>query len=137
MKQHLIFPLLAVLLVIVSCSTPASQTEVITLDDIAAQLLLLDDNILKVQAESPTTGDGLPRVIPRTINKDGSLSVLPAGDWTSGFYPGVLWYMYELTGEAEWKDKAVKYTATLEAQQYNGSNHDVGFRMFCSYGNAL
>ncbi len=62
---------------------------------------------------------------------------LPAGDWTSGFYPGVLWYMYELTGKAEWKEKAISYTAELEEQQYNGSNHDVGFRMFCSYGNAL
>jgi len=137
MKQHLVFPLLAMLLAIGSCSIPASQAEEITLEEIAAQLELLDNNILKVQAENPTTGDGQPRVIPRTINKDGSLSVMPAGDWTSGFYPGVLWYMYELTGEAEWKDKAVKYTATLEEQQYNGSNHDVGFRMFCSYGNAL
>ncbi len=137
MKQHLVFPLLAVLLAIVSCSTPASQTEGITLDEIAAQLELLDENIIKIQAEQPLTDRGEKRVIPRTINKDGSLEVSPAGDWTSGFYPGVLWYMYELTGEAEWKEKAIKYTAELEDQQYNGSNHDVGFRMFSSYGNAL
>jgi unsaturated chondroitin disaccharide hydrolase len=137
MKQHLVFPLVAMLLTIVSCRTPASQTDVITLDEIAAQLRLLDENILKVQAENPTSGNGDLRVIPRTINKDGSLSVAPAGDWTSGFYPGVLWYMFELTGEAEWKEKALKYTDLLEDQQYNGSNHDVGFRMFCSYGNAL
>jgi rhamnogalacturonyl hydrolase YesR len=128
---------MAVLLAIVSCSTPAEKTKEITLDDIAAQLRLLDENVLKLQAEDPTTENGQPRVLPRTINKDGSLFVTPAGDWTSGFYPGVLWYMYELTGEAEWKEKAVKYTAFLEDQQYNGSNHDVGFRMFCSYGNAL
>ncbi|MDF1574056.1 MAG: glycoside hydrolase family 88 protein [Bacteroidales bacterium] len=42
-----------------------------------------------------------------------------------------------LTGESQWKEKALKYTAELEEQQFNGSNHDVGFRMFCSYGNAL
>jgi hypothetical protein len=137
MRLHLVIPLMAVLLAIVSCSTPAEKTKEITLDDIAAQLRLLDENVLKLQAEDPTTENGQPRVLPRTINKDGSLFVTPAGDWTSGFYPGVLWYMYELTGEAEWKEKAVKYTAFLEDQQYNGSNHDVGFRMFCSYGNAL
>jgi hypothetical protein len=45
--------------------------------------------------------------------------------------------MYELTGEDAWKEKAITYTSTLEEEQYNASNHDVGFRMFCSYGNAL
>jgi rhamnogalacturonyl hydrolase YesR len=63
--------------------------------------------------------------------------VVPAGDWTSGFYPGLLWYMYELSGGSKWKERAINYTAELEDQQYNGSNHDVGFRIFCSYGNAL
>jgi hypothetical protein len=109
----------------------------ITLDEIASQLELLDANIIKVQAEAPLTASGQRKVVPRTINKDGSFSVVPAGDWTSGFYPGVLWYMFELTGDQEWKERAVRYTAELEDQQYNGSNHDVGFRMFCSYGNAL
>lgn len=137
MKQHLVFPLLALLMAIVSCSNPVSQTDEISLDDIASQLRLLDQNIMKVQAEKPLTDNGEVRVIPRTINKDGSLNVAPVGDWTSGFYSGVLWYMYELTGEAEWKEKALEYTDLLEDQQYNGSNHDVGFRMFCSYGNAL
>ncbi|MCK4881160.1 MAG: glycoside hydrolase family 88 protein [Bacteroidales bacterium] len=120
-----------------SCSSPKGQPEVITLKQIGQQLELLDENTIKVQAEEPLTARGEKRVVPRTINKDGSLAVVPAGDWTSGFYPGVLWYMYELTGEEEWKDKAIKYTAILEEQMYNGSNHDVGFRMFCSYGNAL
>ena len=76
-------------------------------------------------------------MVPRTIHKDGSLSVVPAGDWTSGFYPGVLWYMFELTGDTKWRERAIAYTAELEDQQYNGSNHDVGFRMYCSFGNAL
>jgi len=109
----------------------------ISLDDIAAQLHMLDENILKVQEQNPGTDNGQARVVPRTINKDGSLSVVPAEDWTAGFYPGVLWYMFELTGKQEWIDKAMKYTATLEQEQFNGSNHDVGFRMFCSYGNAF
>ena len=45
--------------------------------------------------------------------------------------------MYEMSGDESWKKKAIEYTEKLEKQQYNGSNHDVGFRMFCSYGNAL
>ena len=137
MKQPLGIPWMLLLLASFSCSTPAERTMGITVDHIAGQLRLLDENVLKVLAEDPTTENGTPRVMPRTIHKDGSLAVVPAGDWTSGFYPGVLWYMYELSGNAEWKDKALKYTAELEDQQYNGSNHDVGFRMYCSYGNAF
>ncbi len=137
MKQPLGIPWMLLLLASISCSTPAERTMGITVDHIAGQLRLLDENVLKVLAEDPTTENGTPRVMPRTIHKDGSLAVVPAGDWTSGFYPGVLWYMYELSGNGEWKEKALQYTAELEDQQYNGSNHDVGFRMYCSYGNAF
>ena len=130
-------PIFLPLLLFYSCQGPSGPSEGLTLEQIGQQLELLDENIIKVQAEAPLTANGQKRVMPRTINKDGSLSVVPVGDWTSGFYPGVLWYMFELTGEQEWKVKAVKYTAELEDEQYNGSNHDVGFRMFCSFGNAL
>ena len=56
-------------------------------------------------------------------------------DWTSGFYPGVLWYLYSYTGDAFWRENAEKVTALLEEQQYNTKDHDVGFRITCSYGN--
>ena len=137
MRKVFLLPVVLLILLLSSCKGPSGQTEGITLKQIGWQLEQLDENIIKVQAESPLTANGQKKVVPRTINKDGSLAVVPAGDWTSGFYPGTLWYMYELTGEPEWKKKAIKYTATLEEEQYNGSNHDVGFRMFCSYGNAL
>jgi len=137
MKQKILLPVFLPLFLFCSCQAPSGPSEGISLEQIGQQLELLEKNILKVQAEDPLTSNGQKRVVPRTIYEDGSLSVVPAGDWTSGFYPGVLWYMYELTGEAEWKDKAVRYTGELEDQQYNGSDHDVGFRMFCSFGNAL
>ncbi|SHE82209.1 Glycosyl Hydrolase Family 88 [Mariniphaga anaerophila] len=56
-------------------------------------------------------------------------------DWTSGFYPGVLWYLYEYSGDDFWKSNAEKVTSFLAEQQYNTGDHDVGFRIFCSYGN--
>ena len=55
-------------------------------------------------------------------------------DWTSGFYPGVLWLMYELTKDTDWKEKATLYTNALESEQFNASNHDIGFKMMCSFG---
>lgn len=58
-------------------------------------------------------------------------------DWTSGFFPGSLWYVYELTGDEAVKQQAVKYTELLNpVREYRGT-HDLGFMMNCSYGNAL
>lgn len=59
----------------------------------------------------------------------------PSRDWTSGFYPGSLWYLYEYTGNQEWAKKAQQATELLDKEQYNTDDHDVGFRVYCSYGN--
>lgn len=58
-------------------------------------------------------------------------------DWTSGFFPGSLWYLYELTGKEEFRQEAVRYTNLLNPVRYVTDNHDVGFMVNCSYGNAL
>lgn len=71
---------------------------------------------------------------PRTVAND-SVVWVPPGDWTSGFFPGELWLMYEYTGKDYWKKKAQKWIAGLKEQQYNTGTHDVGFMMYCSYGN--
>ena len=57
-------------------------------------------------------------------------------DWTSGFFPGSLWYTYELTGDSYYKDQAIKYTNMLNPVKNYKGTHDLGFMMYCSYGNA-
>ncbi|MGN0853584.1 MAG: glucuronyl hydrolase [Kiritimatiellia bacterium] len=70
--------------------------------------------------------------------QNGKLVVIPPKDWCSGFFPGSLWYLYEKTGEAFWKEAATRYTdRLLEPLRHDASNHDVGFRTYCSAGNAL
>ncbi|NME66804.1 glycoside hydrolase family 88 protein [Flammeovirga aprica] len=61
--------------------------------------------------------------------------LVPIEDWTSGFYAGSLWYMYEYTGEEKWAELATQVTDLLEDQKNNRHDHDVGFRIFCSFGN--
>lgn len=57
-------------------------------------------------------------------------------DWTSGFFPGSLWYAYLLTNDEELKTDAVRYTNYLyPVREYKGT-HDIGFMMNCSFGNA-
>ncbi|MEO8822725.1 MAG: glucuronyl hydrolase [Ginsengibacter sp.] len=58
------------------------------------------------------------------------------GWWCSGFYPGSLWYIYEQTKDEVIKKEAERSMALLEANQTNTGTHDLGFMMYCSYGNA-
>ncbi len=72
---------------------------------------------------------------PRSINKDRSLKLVESRDWTSGFFPGCLWYLYEYTNDTKWRNSAQFFTHNVEKEQFNGGTHDMGFKMYCSYGN--
>jgi len=74
--------------------------------------------------------------MPRTF-EHGKLVTIPTRDWTSGFFPGSLWYLFEGTGDARWRATAERFTALLEPEQHNTHTHDVGFILYCSYGNGL
>ena len=74
---------------------------------------------------------------PRSTKADGSYRLENAKDWTSGFYPGSMWLAYEMTGDEALAKEARKYTNRLEDIQYYTGNHDIGFMMYCSYGQAL
>ena len=70
--------------------------------------------------------------------QNGKLVTIRPKDWCSGFFPGSLWYLHELTGEAFWREQAAAYTERLiEPLRHDANNHDVGFRTYCSAGNAL
>ena len=56
--------------------------------------------------------------------------------WCSGFYPGSLWLIYEQTGDSAIKKEALRSLKVIEPNQYFTGNHDLGFMMFCSFGNA-
>lgn len=75
------------------------------------------------------------KISPRTFEKN-QLRLVSAKDWTSGFFPGNLWQVYQLTKDAKWKQKALQFTIPLEKEKWNGGTHDMGFKMFCSFGKA-
>lgn len=78
-----------------------------------------------------------PDKFPRSVHKDGTIDLVSASDWTSGFFPGELWLIYKFNHKSFFKDKAEAWTSALKSQQFNTSTHDVGFMMNCSYGNGL
>ncbi len=69
--------------------------------------------------------------------ENGQLVTVDPKEWTSGFFPGSLWYLYEYTQAPEWKEAALRYTAMLEQVRHYTGNHDIGFMLYCSYGNGL
>lgn len=56
--------------------------------------------------------------------------------WCSGFYPGSLLYLYEQTKDPALYTEAERILKVLEKEKNNTSTHDLGFMMFCSFGNA-
>jgi len=58
-------------------------------------------------------------------------------EWTSGFFAGSLWKMYQITGEEKWRNAATDWTADLEPMSLKASDHDTGFRIFTSYGSGF
>jgi hypothetical protein len=68
---------------------------------------------------------------------NGKIKYIRPEEWTSGFFPGNLWYLYELTGDTVWKGRAVKFTGALDTIQFLTNHHDIGFMIGSSYGNGL
>ena len=73
---------------------------------------------------------------PASTAEDNSLMLVPSNNHLSGFFPGSLWKMYEYSRDEKWKKAASHFTANIEEEKYNRGTHDMGFKMFSSYGNA-
>ena len=124
MKQKFITLSLAVITLfsIQSCKNKAWVEE--SIDTAAYQL--------KMQAVEIADSAKLPRSI-----RNGQIRLENIYDWTSGFFPGSLWFMYELSEDDFYKKQATKYTDLLYDLKDYRDTHDLGFMIYCSYGNAF
>ncbi len=77
--------------------------------------------------------DKVPRSYP---DENGGYWMVGNNDWTCGFPAGSFWFLYEFTNDEFWKNTALENTVKLEGVQYRTNTHDLGFMVFCSYGNA-
>lgn len=119
-----------IILAIIGTSCEKSRQEHLLADtkialDIALEQSLRMAELLESQLER----------LPKSIYK-GKLETSSSAWWTSGFFPGTLWYLYEYSGNPVYKKWAENYTLRVEKEQYRTDNHDVGFMIFCSFGNA-
>jgi rhamnogalacturonyl hydrolase YesR len=124
-KKSILISLLLYIILVSACN----HEESIPFPDLKQFIQDQYSNILEVSDDLTA--------IPRRIDENGALVSTGIYDWTSGFFAGSLWYIYELTGDEKWKEEAIKWTETLDTIQYWSGNHDVGFMINCSYGNGL
>ncbi len=132
MKNIISFTIIICLLVIVkSCNTKDKKSIK------PEQSILSSDSLLEYRyqqiLQQPLDSLGIPRSFDITTN---TLKKLSSSDWTSGFFSGSLWQIYQLTGNEEFKQKAKDWTAFMEKEKNNSGTHDIGFMIFSSYGKA-
>lgn len=92
--------------------------------------------------ESLTQPDGTIdyNLIPRNIlageTKWNQRKADDPSEWCNGFWPGILWYTYEASGDETIRKEAERYTESLEyLSRRPAYDHDLGFLVFCSFGN--
>lgn len=120
--KKLLLPLLAALC---ACGAPSTLHVEKAIENAAAQYTLMIDAM------------GGETLNPRTTLPDSSLQYVDYECWTAGFFPGSMWYLYELTGDKKWLPLAVAETALVDSAKYLEWHHDIGFIIECSAGNAL
>jgi len=80
-----------------------------------------------------------PTRAPESTRTDGIWSTVANTDtigWTQGFFPGASWYVHDLTGDPDARTIADRWTRALEVQKTNEQTHDLGFKMYLSFGHA-
>lgn len=90
----------------------------------------------KIMLQTPPQGKDGKGIMPHSTRKDGTTAKASIYMWTSGFFPGSLWYISEYLNDKSLQDSALVYTNKMEPIKSFTDNHDIGFMMYCSYGNA-
>lgn len=103
-----------------------------TSKNISAEIDKVAAKFINDLAKTPYAADA----IPRSLTADGALETTPSSKWTSGFYPGTLWHLYGHTKDDRLLQAATQWLGTLEKEKLDSTTHDVGFKVFCSYGTA-
>lgn len=99
-------------------------------------LKMVDSSLIKAVKQYQFLKSNLTATqLPRTFENGRLLTVTPYA-WVSGFYPGSILYLYEYTKDSALLQEANERLKQLEKLKTVTANHDLGFMMYCSYGNA-
>jgi unsaturated chondroitin disaccharide hydrolase len=124
----------------VTCLTSQARAAPLDSQGIATDLSFIETQVSKTLASlgSPASG------YPVSGGDSGTWTTTSPSDgatgWTSGFFPGQLWLLYQATGSSQWLAAAQAWTAPLGSQaslitQPRVDPTDIGFIIGTSFGN--
>ncbi|MFY0686712.1 MAG: glycoside hydrolase family 88 protein [Cyclobacteriaceae bacterium] len=125
--------ILIILVVLIGCATPKQESVQTESKAKSPYDSVLDFSVTQYKGMSAAVPDSM---LPRNF-KDGELILSDTRWWTSGFFPGALVYLYEYSGDQSLRSEYENRFVHLEKEKLNTSDHDVGFKIQCSFGNAL
>lgn len=128
--QNTILFMLVLSLFLGSCGVPGKKGEPLE--------QVIDESLVFAERQSLKMAESLkdmPGRLPKSLTPAGELETCDPAWWVSGFFPGVLWYLYENNPTDPLKEGAAHFSGRVENQKYTTDNHDVGFIIFCSFGN--
>lgn len=131
--KHLKFAFLIVILIAFfrceNTSKENSKQKILSVDEV----LKSNSNKIKSALKDLKVYDSFPRSIE---NDAGKWELVGVRDWCSGFWSGVLWYAYEYSKDEDLKQAAENFTAPIKTIAYSpATDHDIGFQVYCSFGN--
>jgi unsaturated chondroitin disaccharide hydrolase len=131
---RILFPLLMTLLIVTGAAQAQKAEHLLPKP---ALLRLIDGNLRQAVNQYKILMGRVPADrLPRSYSAGPArLETSDAGWWTSGFYPGTLLYLYGFSHDTSLLREARDRLRLLEKEQYNKGTHDLGFMMYCSYGN--
>jgi unsaturated chondroitin disaccharide hydrolase len=119
--------LLSCIIILASCKSQEKEVDNTRIIDIDQLLNARYEKLLRYPIDSTA--------FPRSYNPDTKqILQRPSKDWTSGFYAGNLWMLSDNTGDSRFRESAQKWTAFIEKEKYNDGTHDMGFKVYNSFG---
>lgn len=132
MKRIIIFAC-AMMLLLFSVECSAQKNQKVANGSITTQWI--DQNLQQATIQYKYLMTKVPDgVMPRSFTKD-TLRTCTSDNWVAGFYPGTLVYLYENTKDKSLYNETLKKIKLMDKEQFSTGTHDLGFMMYCSYGN--
>lgn len=131
MKKNVFYSVVACLIVFTGCKFSETEKEKeVDQRDVSSLLQPRYQKLMEYEVDSTA--------YPQSMSmSSGEIERTTSDSWISGFYPGNLWQIYDLTGDEEFKDRAIEWTDFLEKEKLNNTTHDIGFVLMGSFGKGL
>ncbi len=130
MKRNSIAGVVISLILLAACSTEQPTESTSTLQKLENRLTELSEKAVNHLLKTPVDSTR----IPRALEADGSLKTSKSREWTSGFYAGTLWELYRFSKNEQLRKAAEQWTAFQEKEKLDTHTHDLGFKIYCSFG---